>query len=143
VLAGSLPAEPRILPITFEVDHAAQRVMAKAIGDVRLDDFAAMMTTLGDLSAFAYAQRIDARGSVLLLTADDVRRMVRLVARLREQHGHARTAFITDSDVSFGMARMYATLSAETDGGYMVYRSIDEGDAWLSWPSAATEQRAT
>ena len=53
-----------------------------------------------------------------------------------------RTAFIADSDVSFGMARMYATLSADTDSGFMVYRAIEEGDAWLGWQRVQSEQRA-
>jgi hypothetical protein len=40
------------------------------------------------------------------------------------------------------MARMYATLSAEGDSGFMVYRTMDEGDAWLGWQRAQSEQRA-
>jgi hypothetical protein len=130
------------MPITFEVDHAAQRVLATATGDIRIEDMVAYVSKLAALNVYAYATRFDARGAVVLLTAEETRRIVPLIARLRQEHGHARTAFVADSDVSFGMARMYATLSADTDTGFMVYRSMDEGDAWLGWQRTQSEQRA-
>lgn len=130
------------MPITFEVDHGAQRVMVTATGDIRIEDMVALVTKLAELRVFAYSQRFDARGAAILMTAEETRRIVPLVARLREEHGQARTAFIADSDVSFGMARMYATLSADTDSGFMVYRAIEEGDAWLGWQRVQSEQRA-
>ncbi len=130
------------MPITFEVDHGAQRVMVTATGDIRIEDMVALVTKLAELRVFAYSQRFDARGAAILMTAEETRRIVPLVARLREEHGQARTAFIADSDVSFGMARMYAILSADTDSGFMVYRAIEEGDAWLGWQRVQSEQRA-
>lgn len=130
------------MPITFEIDHGTQRVMITATGDIRIEDMVALLTKLAESRAFAYSQRFDARGAAILLTAEETRRIVPLVARLREEHGQSRTAFIADSDVSFGMARMYATLSADTDSGFMVYRSLEEGDAWLGWQRVQSEQRA-
>jgi hypothetical protein len=129
------------MPITFELDHGAQRVLTTATGDIRIEDMVAYVSRLAELNVFAYAQRFDARGGLLLLTADETRRLVPLIARLRDQHGQARTAFIADTDVSFGMARMYATLSSDSDSGFMVYRTIEEGDAWLGWQRSQAEQR--
>ena len=130
------------MPIAFEIDHAAQRVMVTATGDIRIEDMAALVNRLAELRVFSYAQRFDARGAAVVMSAEEMRRIVPLIGRLREEHGPARTAFIADSDVSFGMARMYATLSADTDSGFMVYRTIDEGDAWLGWQRTEAEQRA-
>lgn len=130
------------MPIAFEVDHATQRVMATATGDIRIEDMVALVNQLADLRVLAYSTRIDARGAAITMTAEETRRIVPLIGRLREEHGQARTAFIADSDVSFGMARMYATLSADTDSGFMVYRTIEEGDVWLNWQRAQSEQRA-
>ena len=101
-----------------------------------------LVNRLAELRVFSYAQRFDARGAAVVMSAEEMRRIVPLIGRLREEHGLARTAFIADSDVSFGMARMYATLSADTDSGFMVYRTIDEGDAWLGWQRTEAEQRA-
>lgn len=130
------------MPITYEVDHNAQRVRVTAAGDIRLEDMVALVTELAEARCLTYSQLFDARQAVLQLTADETRRIVPLVGRLREEHGHARTAFISDSDVTFGMARMYATLSADSDSGFMVYRTIEEGTAWLGWQRSTSEQRS-
>lgn len=130
------------MAITYDVDHNTQRVMVTATGDIRIADMAALVMELAEQRIFAYAQRFDARNASVLMTAEETRRIVPLIARLREEHGHARTAFIAESDVSFGMARMYATLSADTDSGFMVYRTIEEGDAWLGWQRTHSSQRA-
>ncbi len=128
------------MPITFEVDHNNQRVHVVGTGDLRIEDMAALVTELADSHCFAYSQLFDARGASVLLSAEETRRIVPLIARLREEHGQARTAFIADSDVSFGMARMYATLAADSDSGFMVYRTIEEGTAWLGWQRSGAEQ---
>jgi hypothetical protein len=130
------------MSITYEVDHRMERVMITAIGDVRIEDMAALMMELADKRLMAYAQRFDARAASIIMTAEETRRIVPMIARLRDEHGHARTAFIAEGDVSFGMARMYATLSADTDTGFMVYRTIEEGDLWLGWQRSHTEQRS-
>ena len=130
------------MAITYDFDHDTERVMITATGDIRIEDMAALVMELAEKRIFAYAQRFDARGAALLLSAEEVRRLVPVIGRLRYEHGHARTAFIAESDVTFGMARMYATLSADTDNGFMVYRTIEEGDAWLGWQRAQSSQRA-
>jgi len=121
------------MPITYLVDDGTERVMVTATADVRLEDMVAFVTTLAARNAMHFPQRFDARGASLLLSAEDVRRYVPLMAQLRAAHGCARTAFIADTDVSFGMARMYATLAGESDAGFMVYRSLSEGNEYLGW----------
>jgi hypothetical protein len=130
------------MPITYDVDHNLQRVHAVGTGEIRLEDMTAHVTALAGANLLGYAQLLDARGATLMLTAEETRRIVPLIARLREEHGQARTAFIADSDVSFGMARMYATLAADSDSGFMVYRSLQDGAAWLGWRRSETEQSA-
>lgn len=130
------------MAITYDVDHSTQRVTITATGDIRIEDMAALVMELAEKHLFVYAHRFDARDAAVTMNSEEVRRLVPLVARLRKEHGHARAAFITTSDVSFGMARMYATLAADTDSGFMVYRTMDEGDAWLGWQPARSTQRA-
>lgn len=121
------------MPIRYTVDRNQQRVVVTAVGDIRLEDMVAIMSELGGQRCLSYAIRFDARAASLLLSAEETRRLVPLIARLRDEHGHGRIAFVTESDVSFGMARMYATLAAESDPDFMVYRTLSEGDAWLGW----------
>ena len=49
------------------------------------------------------------------LSADDVRKVVELVASLRERIDPVRHAFLVSEPLSFGLARMYELLSQETD----------------------------
>ena len=121
------------MSVSHVVDHALQRVIVTAGGDLRLEDMVALVTKLASTGCYAYAQLFDARRAAVRLTADETRRVVTLVAGLRAEHGQARTAFIAESDVSFGMARMYAALAAATDSGFMVYRTVSDGEAWLGW----------
>lgn len=127
------------MPITYEVDHNAQRVQCAATGAIRLEDMTAHVTALATARCFGYSQLFDFRGATMDMSAEETRRIVPLIARLREEHGQARTAFIADTDVSFGMARMYATLAADSDSGFMVYRTIEEGTAWLGWQRSTSE----
>ncbi len=128
------------MPITHEVDHARQRILAVMTGDMRLEETVAFATDLAQRGLFAYAQRLDAREATILLTAEDTRRFVTLIARLRQEHGPARIALVTDADASFGMARMYASLAAESDSGFMVCRTMADGDAWLGWTADTSTQ---
>lgn len=123
------------MPITFEVDHEAKRVYAMGSEAITVEDMVGLVLALAEQRCFAYPQCFDARGAAIVMTAEDTRRMVPLVARLRAEHGHARTAFIADSDVSFGMARMYASLAVEVDSGFMAFRTLEEGAVWLGWPT--------
>lgn len=129
------------MPITFEADQATQRVHVVGSGDIRLEDLAALLSELAESRCLGYTQLFDARGATLLVSAEEIRRFVTLTARLRDEHGQARTAFIAESDVTFGLARMYATLAADSDSGFMVYRTIDEGNAWLGWRITNADQR--
>ena len=128
------------MSITYEVDHKAERVRVVATGDVRIEDLVALLSELAEARCLAFQQLFDARRGTLVLSAEEIRRLVSLTARLREEHGHARTAFVAESDVTFGLARMYATLAADTDGGFMVYRTMDDGAAWLGWQTATADQ---
>ncbi len=127
------------MPITFEVDHNTQRVHTVATGEIRLEDMTAHVTALANARVLGYAQLFDARTMTTMVSAEETRRLVLLIARLREEHGQARTAFIADNDVAFGMARMYSTLAADSDSGFMVYRTLDDGTAWLGWQRSASE----
>ncbi len=128
------------MPITYEVDQKTECVRVVATGDVRIEDMVALLSELAETRCLAFQQLFDARRMTLVMSADEIRRLVAFTARLREEHGHARTAFVADSDLTFGLARIYATLAADSDSGFMVYRTMDDGAAWLGWQTAAAHQ---
>ncbi len=128
------------MPITYEVDQKSERVRVVGNGDIRIEDLVALLSELAEKRYLTCTQLFDARRVTLVLSAEEIRRLVALTARLREEHGQARTAFIAESDVTFGLARMYATLAADSDGGFMVYRTMQDGAAWLGWHAATVDQ---
>jgi energy-converting hydrogenase Eha subunit H len=128
------------MPITYEVDQKAERVRVVGSGDIRIEDLVALLSELAEKRCLTCTQLFDARRVTLVLSAEEIRRLVALTARLREEHGNARTAFVAESDVTFGLARMYATLAADSDGGFMVYRTMEDGAAWLGWHSVTADQ---
>jgi len=53
------------------------------------------------------------------------------IQALRKMYGTARTAFVTGYPAAYGMMRMYATLSEESDPGFAVFRDIGEAEEWI------------
>ena len=129
------------MPITYEIHAAHQRVVAMVTGPVGPADATAFLAALVEHGAAPYALRMDASDAEILCSADQIRRLVPLVGRLRAVHGHTRSAFISTADVTFGMARMYATLAAESDSGFMVCRTVKEADAWLGWTESIAQHQ--
>ena len=123
------------MPISHVVNHDAQQVLITASGVLRLEELVVQLIAIADDGAFGYGRRFDARAVTTMPSSEETRRLVALVARLRAEHGHGRTAFLTTADVAFGMGRMYAALAAETDPGFMVFRSLEAADDWLGWIS--------
>ncbi|MCC7051966.1 MAG: hypothetical protein IT355_01785 [Gemmatimonadaceae bacterium] len=121
------------MPITYEVDAVRRRVVAVATGDIRAEDVTAFLASVAQARLIDCTGRLDTTEANILLTADETRRLVPLMARFRAEQGHARSALVAVSDVAFGMARMYATLAAESDPGFMVYRTMADADKWLGW----------
>ena len=65
-------------------------------------------------------------------TGDDVRSVVALYRRAREQLGGGRCAVVMSKLASFGLARMWDLYSKDTiDLRVAVFHSIDEAHEWL------------
>ena len=119
------------LPLTFRVDRNTRAVRTNARGVLGIDDFIEHVHALVKEKVFAYPQLIDAREARLKITSSDVRRLVDRIQGLRKMYGTARTAFVTGYPAAFGMMRMYATLSEESDPGFAVFRDIGEAEEWI------------
>ena len=119
------------LPLNFRVDRNTRTVRTNARGVLEIDDYMAHVHALVEEKVFAYSQLIDAREARLKISARDVRRLVDKIKMLRRIHGTARTAFVTRYPASFGMMRMYATLSEESDPGFAVFREIGKAEEWI------------
>ena len=75
---------------------------------------------------------VDTRGlGPLQVTAEGVRRCVRLAEATEDKWSGSRWAIVADSDVVFGMARMYSILRSDGSAETEVFRDVEEARAWL------------
>jgi hypothetical protein len=47
------------------------------------------------------------------------------------ERGEARLALIADSDLMFGLSRMYQMMAVELPQPIMIFRTLEEGENWL------------
>ena len=100
-------------------------------GEVRAEPLAHHLLQIAAEQLFAHPRLVDIRRGSLALSRDDVGWLAQLVGGLRRIHGVSRVGLIAADDASFGVARMYATLNAEADPGFAVFRSADEAESWV------------
>jgi hypothetical protein len=120
------------MAITFTLDRSRHRMFTRAEGMLTLGEIEAHLEVEEAERALGYAELFDARGTTLSVSAEDVRR---LVERARKLHAAGivvgPTAIVADSDVVFGMARMYAILSEFAHAPVEVFRLVEPALAWL------------
>lgn len=120
------------MAITYTLDRPRGRMYTRAEGLLTRPEIEAHLEVEEAERALGYAELFDARGTTLNISADGVRR---LVERARKLHAAGivvgPTAIVADSDVVFGMARMYAILSEFVHAPVDVFRDREAALAWL------------
>lgn len=128
------------MPISYEIDHDAGMIHTLATGTLTDEDvYAHKRRLLRDPRYRPGMQEIaDVRGvSELAVTPEGIRHMVAMDDRDADRLAGRRLAIVAGSDLVFGMARMYQQSAEQTAQRIGVFRTIDEGRAWLSAGSAA------
>jgi hypothetical protein len=123
------------MPVEFVVLSEHSLVLSKAWGSVTGGDFHAQARELAAHPQFdrTFKQLTDLREVATPdVTADDIRKL----AALNPFEQSARRVAIANSDVAFGMSRMYQML-VESQGGLLreeamrIFRELDDGLRWL------------
>lgn len=65
------------------------------------------------------------------LTGDQVRQLAEYAERSDAEWGNSKWVLLASSDVTFGLARMYATLTSSHNVATRVFRNADEVNGWL------------
>jgi hypothetical protein len=115
------------MPWHYRLFPERRLVHSLAIGTLTGDDLIAHATSLGADTGFdpGFTQLADFRPvSALHLRASDIRR----VAEVNPFGRQALRVLLVQSDLAFGMARMYQILLDENGEGIRITRSADE--AW-------------
>jgi len=73
----------------------------------------------------------DTRESQFSSSQSDVRRLADLMIENRDRIGPSRTAIVVDSDIDYGMARMYEVFAEQSMTETRVFKDIDQAMIWL------------
>ena len=126
------------MPIKTVVDDVRRRVIARCSGVVSYEDIAEHLDFEEQRRGLDYRELIDARRCSTNLTPEQIRSLVRRVHRLAQAHSDfGPTAIVADSDLVYGMARMFALVNEipdETGPGppIEVFRDVGEAEQWLA-----------
>jgi hypothetical protein len=119
------------MPIITDVDHERSQVRAVAVGLVTYDDVRAHLSLERHFRGLPYPEFIDARGTTISLTPDEVRRIAELLRELRRDSTLGPTAVLVSDDVAFGLIRMLEAL-VEDVCEVKPFRDEQDARAWLA-----------
>jgi hypothetical protein len=123
--------EPAAIAYTMAECGPTQFLRVSMTGDVLAEPLAHHLLEIAAGQLFAHPRLVDVRGGRLVLSRADVRWLVQLVGGLRRVHGVSRVGVVTTDEMSFGVARMYASLNEQADPGFAVFRDATEAEAWV------------
>ncbi len=118
------------MPVTYRIDRERRRAVGSAIGTVSAQEF------LDQQAAMALDPDFEPDFDQLY----DLRKMknfggaannVSALAVASPFATGSRRALVASSDVIFGLARMFQTLSDESGGEIQIFRDMDAAEAWL------------
>jgi hypothetical protein len=119
------------MPISIQIDHEARTVRATASGSLSAADLRRHLEELVAGGVIAYARVVDCRSASVNLIPEDIPHFVAFIRQLRERFGKTRTAYVSSSDVLYGLMRMYGMMNEQHDPGFAVFRTLEEAEAWI------------
>ena len=122
------------MPMRYTIDRDAQLVrvmgsgrltdadMRQCVAALRQDpDLEPDMNTLSDM-----------RGIEVAFTADGIRQVIAIMRRTGDRRSGGRAAIVVDSDVAFGMGRVFATTAeGQTEPPFRIFRAFSDACDWL------------
>jgi hypothetical protein len=120
------------MPIRYSVDRLHGRLLTHADGVVTFQDINAHLDIEQRDHNLDRPELIDARGATTRLTTEQIRRLVQRAANMLRVADLGPTAIVTNDDVIFGMARMYALLADSVGVAAEVFRDVDSASRWLN-----------
>jgi hypothetical protein len=117
--------------ITTTVDHARQRVLARAEGSIAVGDIRAHLEEERLAAGLSYVELIDGRGCSVIVSPKDVRTIVDILRRLGQTTRLGPTAVIVDTDVGYGMLRMLGMVIEDVCAIQPFHRQ-EEAEQWLA-----------
>jgi hypothetical protein len=124
-------SEPAAIAYTIAECGPTRFLRVSMTGDVLAEPLAHHLLEIAAGQLFAHPRLVDVRQGRLVLSRADVGWLVQLVGGLRRVHGVSRVGVVTTDEMSFAVARMYASLNEQADPGFAVFRDPAEAEAWV------------
>jgi len=119
------------MPVSSKIDKEHRLVICEIFGDVVDEDGPALQRVIREDPDFdpSFSQLLDMTG---VTRVDANAETVRRLAQTSVFSTNARRAFVANSDVIFGFARMFEMLRESAGGTALrVFRSRDDAMRWL------------
>jgi hypothetical protein len=125
------------MAISYRIDPQLGLVHTTATGVLKDEELLAHKRRLAEDPEFKPEMKelSDVRAVERLeVTTEGVRRLVATDQEQAPQLSDYKLALVVSTDIVFGMARMYQTLTEESVENVRVFRELDEARAWLGLP---------
>jgi hypothetical protein len=126
------------MPVTCQIDGANRLIHTKCIGSITVDEVIDHFRMLEQDPSCP--DRLDVllevRKGTSVPKRDELREVVGEIARVRGRVQFGACAIVADSDVLFGMMRMFEVFAEDQFRKTKAFRTVDAAQAWLA------EQRA-
>ena len=120
------------MPLAYLPDEKRHRVVITVSGEVRVDQLVALLDHQVRDGTWEWPVIYDATRRDQVLSKAEVHALASAALRCAEAHGRrGPVAIVRDSDVGFGVARMFGLLSADHTVALMVFRDRVSAEEWL------------
>lgn len=131
------------MSIDFRFDEDTERLIVTVTGEPTLEDYREVMRAITTSDRFpADADTIwDLRSVDPGVLSEDLLRSIVSARKGFPSRRASRVAHVADSDLGYGMLRMYEALSEVSESALpqrlAVFRTFEEAEAWLADPPDA------
>ena len=122
------------MPMTYELDLEAGLVRMRGQGDVTDQDMVDCVARLrADPDLRPHMNTLsDMRGIRVAFTSDGIARMIEVMEATRDRRDRAKAAIVADSDVAYGMARMFEmSADGRVEPSFHIFRTMESALDWL------------
>jgi hypothetical protein len=118
------------MSVEIVVEHESGVAVASCTGVFGLEETRAAVSKLWRTEGWPGGAVVwDGRGAEFNLSSEDIRKLAQFV-KLNQPTPPARIAFVTQTAVGFGLARMFGAYRDEPETAFQVFREIDEAICW-------------
>lgn len=123
------------MPISLQIDRSKQLTICRATGMLSFDEVTASIRSFYAANPTLTVLCDLRRASAEQISSKDVRQIAELIRQFNKDRQGGRTAIVSESGVTYGVARMLETIISipGNDFGYQlrVFRDINIASEWL------------